>query len=186
MPKLVTCFLPGGDFKPEHVQRLANQVPGLVCITNEKIEGVETLPMKTEWPGWWCKMNAYDLYLFLGGMLLIDLDTTILELPTMPKETTVLDDFYRPRLMGSGFMFVTEADRKKIYDEWIRNPKGHMKKNRTRNRLGDQGFLLDIIPHAKRWGSEIVSYKKHCKHGVPQGAKVVCFHGKPRPWEVGQ
>jgi hypothetical protein len=32
---------------------------------------------------------------------------------------------------------------------------------------------------------EFVSYKTHCTKGVPDGARVVCFHGRPRPHEVG-
>src|SRR5690606_19762695 len=31
---------------------------------------------------------------------------------------------------------------------------------------------------------EIRSYKVHCHDGVPAGTGVVCFHGKPRPWQV--
>lgn len=181
---IVTCFLAGGDFKAEHVQRLSAMAPGLVCITNEHVDGVKTLPMPIEWPGWWCKMNAYNTDLFSGDMLLIDLDTTILNMPAMPTETTVLNDFYRPELMGSGLVYMTESDRKRVYTEWIKHPDKHMACCRTRERWGDQGFLADIIPHAKRWGSNIRSYKVHCRHGVPAGTDIICYHGKPRPWEV--
>ena len=184
MVTIVTCFLPGGDFAPEHVQRLAAMVPGLTCITNEPVDGVKILPMRNEWPGWWCKMNAYDTDLFSGDMLLVDLDTTIIKMPTMPTETTVLNDFYIPDLMGSGFMYVTESDRVRIYSEWMSNPHGHIDRCRTRERWGDQGFLSGVIPQAKRWGKNIVSYKVHCKHGIPPGTDVICYHGKPRPWEV--
>ena len=32
---------------------------------------------------------------------------------------------------------------------------------------------------------DVVSYKYHCRGvGLPEGAKVVVFHGKPRPYEV--
>jgi hypothetical protein len=37
--------------------------------------------------------------------------------------------------------------------------------------------LQNVIPG-------IVSYKKHCRRGVPKDARVILFHGKPRPWEV--
>jgi len=30
-----------------------------------------------------------------------------------------------------------------------------------------------------------VSYKVHCRAGVPAGARVVCFHGRPKPWDPG-
>jgi len=31
----------------------------------------------------------------------------------------------------------------------------------------------------------IYSYKKHCTRFVPHDAHVVCFHGLPRPKDVG-
>ena len=54
----------------------------------------------------------------------------------------------------------------------------------TRSRWGDQGVLQSLIGGATRWGPEVRSYKQHCRAGVPRGTKVVCFHGRPRPWQV--
>ncbi|MEA1909917.1 MAG: hypothetical protein U9M89_02770 [Patescibacteria group bacterium] len=39
---------------------------------------------------------------------------------------------------------------------------------------------------------DVVSYKAHCCEGrnprrfksIPEKAKIICFHGKPRPWEI--
>jgi hypothetical protein len=32
---------------------------------------------------------------------------------------------------------------------------------------------------------QVFSYKAHIRdRAVPPSARVVCFHGKPRPWEV--
>jgi hypothetical protein len=51
---------------------------------------------------------------------------------------------------------------------------------------GDQEWLthhakgVNEIPKGK-----VVSYKYHCRNGLPDGASVVCFHGKPDYWEVG-
>lgn len=182
--KIVTCFLAGGDFKVEHVQRLAKMIPALTCITNERVQGVKALPMRHEWKGWWCKMNAYDPNLFDEDMLLIDLDTTIIRAPELPTQTTVLSDFYRPDLIGSGFVFITKGDRKRIYDEFIKDPQAVMSRCNTREKWGDQGFLQEVIPSAKRWGGNVSSYKLHCKSGAPKSTDVICFHGKPRPWEV--
>jgi hypothetical protein len=49
---------------------------------------------------------------------------------------------------------------------------------------GDQGFLMPLIGKSARWGCNVVSYKVHCKRGIPRGTDVICFHGKPRPWDV--
>lgn len=118
-------------------------------------------------------------------VLLIDLDTLVRRLPALPAVTTVLPDFYRPQLMGSGFMFLTAADRSRCWAEWINDPSAHMRRCRTRERWGDQGFLQPLIGGSVRWGANVVSWKVHCKAGIPPGTDVVCFHGKPRPWEVG-
>lgn len=174
----------GGDYRPEHVQRLARMVPGLVCLSDVDVPNVECRPLLTDWPGWWAKMEAFS-HAITGDMLLIDLDTTVYRLPAMPAETTVLPDFYRPRLMGSGFMYVTEADRARCWTEFMRDPEGHMARCTTRQAWGDQGFLMPLIGQSRRWGTNVVSYKVHCQNGIPNDADVVCFHGRPRPWDVG-
>jgi hypothetical protein len=179
------CVLRAGkDFTPEHVQWLAAQVPGLVCLSDQPVPGVPTIALRRQWPGWWSKMEAFDAALIAGDVLLIDLDTVVFDLPALPRATTVLSDFYRPHLMGSGFIFVTAADRARCWHAFTTAPQRHMQECVTRERWGDQGFLHPLIGHRARWGSEVRSYKVHCQHGVPAGTRVVCFHGRPRPWEV--
>jgi hypothetical protein len=174
----------GGDFRAEHAQRLARQVPGLLCLTDIMEPGVACVPLQHGWPGWWSKMEAYGPAVD-GDILLIDLDTLVRRMPVMPSSTTVLPDFYRPELMGSGFMYVTEGDRALVWEEFTRNPGAHMQRCRTRTCWGDQGFLMPLIGSAPRWGTNVVSWKVHCKNGIPDWADVICFHGKPRPWDVG-
>jgi hypothetical protein len=174
----------GKDFTPAHVQWLAAQVPGLVCLSDQPVPGVPTIALRRDWPGWWAKMEAFDPEHVAGDVLLIDLDTVVFELPAMPAATTVLSDFYRPQLMGSGFMFVTAADRARCWEAFVADPQRHMRECVTRERWGDQGFLQPFIGHAARWGREVRSYKLHCQARVPAGTKVVCFHGHPRPWGV--
>lgn len=185
MTTAVCVLRSGGDFTPRHVQWLAAQVPGIVCLSDQAVPGVPTVPLRHGWPGWWAKMEAFDPGVIAGDVLLMDLDTVVLELPVwLPLVTTVLPDFYRPRLMGSGFMFLTAADRARCFEAFTTDPKRHMRACTTRERWGDQGFLQPLIGGAAKWGDEVRSYKVHCRAGVPAGTKVVCFHGKPRPWDV--
>ena len=58
------------------------------------------------------------------------------------------------------------------YDKWDQRY--------IKQKLRDKMF--DIRSVADR--GEVVSYKWDCKEGVPEGAKIICFHGKPRPKEV--
>lgn len=184
MTTLLTVLRTGKGFAPRHVQWLARQVPGLVCLADQAVPGVPTIALRTRWPGWWAKMEAFDTGLVGGDVLLMDLDTVVLELPALPACTTVLPDFYRPALMGSGFMFLAAADRARCFAAFKADPARHMRDCTTRARWGDQGFLSQHIGSAARWSPEVRSFKVHCQGGVPAGTKVVCFHGQPRPWDV--
>jgi len=176
----------GGDFGPEHVLWLARQVPGLVCLTDAPVEGVECIPLEHDWPGWWAKMEMFGPSLD-GDVLMIDLDTVVRELPAQPERTTVLRDFTEPAIIGSGFIYVTAEDRARVWDAWTQDPAAHMASCTKWPRWGDQGFLMDHLADAARWqdSEPVYSYKVHCRGGVPRDAKVVCFHGKPRPWGCG-
>jgi hypothetical protein len=175
----------GGDFRPEHVQWLARQVPGLVCLSDVDVPGVPTLPLKTDWPGWWAKMEMFGPSLD-GDVLMIDLDTVVRTLPAMPSSTTVLRDFTDQAIIGSGLMFVTAADRARVWQAFTANPVKAMASCQHWPRLGDQGFLMDHLADAARWQdvAKVYSYKMHCRGGLPSDADIVCFHGKPRPWNV--
>lgn len=178
----------GGEYGPEHVQWLARQVPGLVCLSDVEVPGVETWPLYYDWPGWWSKMELFrpDIR---GDLLYLDLDTVVLgDLAQFNVGvTTVLADFTKPGTIGSGFMYLVEMDRPPVWAAWVQDSERHMRECVTQERWGDQGFLQGVLV-AQRWQDvlpgRVVSYKAHCHGGVPSGAKVVCFHGKPRPWEV--
>lgn len=117
-----------------------------------------------------------------GDLMFYDLDTVVINpLPAQPV-TTVLSDFYYPdRSIGSGLMFLKQKDRAMVWNEWIKDPEGHM----TRHR-GDQDFLNKFYWSAARWGKNVISYKAHIRKGLASHnvADVICFHGKPRPWNV--
>lgn len=176
------------EYTPAHVQWLARQVPGLVVMSDVDAPGVERIPLLHDWQGWWAKMEMFrpDIP---GDVLYLDLDTVVLgDLAPLEGSATsrMLSDFYRPHLPASGFMWLTEADRARVWEYWMRDPAAHMRRAVTRDCWGDQGIIGEALPDVKRWGPEVVSYKVHCRQrGLPPpGASVVCFHGQPRPWGV--
>lgn len=80
----VACVYWKGKFRDrpytaEWVRRLRNMVGAkrFVCLTNSTVEGVETLPLKRDWPGWWSKIELFDPENFTGRVLYLDLDTLI-------------------------------------------------------------------------------------------------------------
>lgn len=195
---ILTVLRSGGEYKAEHAQRLARQVDGLMVLSDVDVPGVPRIPMTNRWPGWWSKMEIFDPEI-PGDVLYMDLDTTVVgEIDDLREtgRTTMLADFYYPERLASGFMYLTEADRAKVWSQWVESPGRHMARHRQG---GDQSFIASVLTDALRWQDthpgRVVSYKVHvCKRGtskraigngaVPAGADVVCFHGLPRPWHI--
>lgn len=154
-------------------------IPDLFCISDVFVHGVPIIPMHYNWPSWWCKMEMFrpDIE---GDIFYFDLDTTVIEMPEIPKGDCVLTDFGNPNVIGSGLMYLTEQTRARIWDHWIKATGKHISQNIT---LGDQGYLEQHLSTAERWQriARVYSYKRH---GKPADAQVICFHGKPRPWEI--
>jgi len=190
----------GGEYLPLHVQALKRQIDEhlaqheFVCLSDVPVPGVECIPLNYDWPGWWSKLELFrpDLR---GTILFFDLDTVIvgpLEQIAAVTRLTLLRDFYRDGApghqsegLGSGLMLLPEADRMMPWIEWSRDPRAVM----ARCPGGDQRFLEGIYFHrADRWQDVVegvVSWKVHSRQDtLPKGARVVCFHGQPRPWAV--
>lgn len=120
-----------------------------------------------------------------GDMFYVDLDTTIVDDPTPlfdVQNPTMLRGDYDTSKIGSGVMFWPEGSRHQIWDEWTKRP--DFCKN------GDQQFIQNTGIHVDRWQDVrpgmLVSYKcgVRDKSTIPEGARIVYFHGKPRPWDV--
>lgn len=194
------CVLRSGPtYKPQHVQdlcfQLSLQAPfiDLTVLSDVDVPGVKRIALKSDWPGWWAKMELFRPDI-TGDFLYIDLDTQIVggmeDFADLDK-LTIVRDFYRdgvrrPEGLQSCLMYLPEADRVEVWKHWraelIRGYRGRG--------LGDQAFLETLwMDKAQRFQDvlpgQVVSYKVHCKHGgVPEDARVVCFHGAPRPWQV--
>lgn len=190
MPTRICVLRSGGEYRPRHVQWLADQVPGLVCLSDVPVPGIETIPLVSEWPGWWSKIELFRPDID-GDLLYLDLDTVVLgdlEPFELAGATTMVSDFYRLDLPNSSLMYIAEADKSAVWESFNAGPTGHMMRCRTRSCWGDQGFLQGVLPDAQRWQEvlpgKVVSFKADCRGGLPPGADIVCFHGNPRPWDV--
>lgn len=197
MTRIVCVLRTGGEYRPEHVQALARQVPELTVLSDVDVPGVPRIALKHDWRSWWSKLELFRPDV-AGDLLYIDLDTVIVgdlsELASLGR-TTLLSDFYYPERPASGLMYLAESDRAKVWAAWIADPKAAMHKCM---RHGDQQFIGEVLHDAQRFQDvlpgRVVSYKVHVAKGlnkrsigngsVPSGASVVCFHGRPRPWHV--
>jgi hypothetical protein len=188
----------GGEYKPEHVERLRRQMfkttPSLRldCLTD--LDGVpRSYPLEHGWPGWWSKLEICRPG-FVGPLLYIDLDTTVVrDMAPLVRHTThsiVLRDYFRNgSAVQSSFMLLTEADRRTVWQHFIREPDALMERYR---RGGDQLVFERLLgKRALRWQDrypgQVVGYKSELRKGrrVPgPGTRVIIYHGRPRPWDV--
>lgn len=177
----------GGEFTVDHVALLVENINcPVVCLSDLRIQlpGVRVVRLKHGWPGWWSKIELFRPGVLTGKTLYLDLDTVVRELPAIGNQFTMLPNVYRPGDVGSGIMSWTRNPNY-LYRKFCETPDKYMQEYTTRAKWGDQGFIRDHIKTSPElFGEDVRSYKVHCKQGVPQGTKIVYFHGKPRPWSV--
>lgn len=199
--KLVTVLRTSDSYKKEYVDMIYSQckkfAPNIefVCISDdENVPGYSK--MFHDWPKWWPKIEIFRIH---GPVLYLDLDTIIVknidELINAAKthDFVSLRDFYKEkdkleRTIGSGVLF-WRGDMTYLYEEFLKNPERHMKECTTGRWWGDQGFIEKHLKETPTFWQDvapnkIVSWKMHCKFGIPKDAAIVAFHGKPKPWEV--
>lgn len=169
-----------------------------MCLTDWAGDNPATgfMPLRHKFPGWWSKLEICrpDIP---GDVFYMDLDTTVLRpIAHLARagRTTFLRDFYRPQNLQSSLMYLTAIDRARIWDAWSAGPDYFIAEYSSRRvgLNGDQNFMQDVLGPVARWQDdfpgEVVSYKVDVlkKHGgrIPEAARVVVWHGKPRPWDV--
>lgn len=192
MASVVCVLKSGGEFKREHVETLRQSVikhnpcVDFICLTDMPIAGINCIPLTENWPGWWSKIELFKnfktepiLYLDLDTVVIGDLSELFSKRLKMLKDVNNLDRF------GSGVMSWC-GDYSYLYDIFKAKSDKFIREYVTYRNWGDQGFLMNHLketPDSFDFGP-VQSYKFHCKNGVPNGTKLVYFHGKPRPWEV--
>lgn len=204
----VACVLKsGGDYTPEYVSRLHSavrrhmtEVYHFVCITDMEVD-CDSIPLidSPELPFWWAKLELFTLK---PPVLYFDLDTVIVD--SLKPFCELPNDFYMVRSFkhggGASQILLINTDMTFIYDEFIYELDNGGKFVTSPHEVsaelssgfyrGDQDY---IFPKAKEWVevslfqdviSGIYSYKHHCRTELPSNARVVCFHGRPRPHEA--
>ena len=195
---MALCVLrAGGQYGPEHVHRLASQVPGLGlwCLADQTVPGVPTLRLQQDWPGWWAKLELFRPDLLFGDYLYLDLDTEIsgdlerlLRIGRASDRSLLWDDPLQPEHANSSVMWLRHADRAAVWAAFHRDPAGAMAQYRHwPDRWGDQGFIAAHLPQPGRWPAGLIrSWRVECQQGIPAGTVVVAFHGQPKPWDLAR
>lgn len=201
---IVACVLrSGGDYTPQYVRALASQLRRpITCLTDYPPErfgnavDITLEPLERGWPGWWSKLELFRPGLFNDTVLYLDLDTFIvgditklLRFDPGPNLYMLHDVGYRELRAQSGVMcwrpstwldelyygFVADGKRERLRYTDACEGDGDYISDRCWSRVS---LLQDTF---NDW---FVSYKWQAKDAVPPGARVVCFHGRPRPHAV--
>lgn len=203
----IVCVLKsGGDFKPEHVERLEQQVRAHVstpmrfwCMTDYPPlsfhHDILVLPLVRNWPGWWSKLEVFDHF---DNAFYLDLDTTICgDITALVQQRDQgffalydLDRRNHPGKLASGLMR-WRGDFGYITRRFALNPEAFMQLYRGGRGWGDQGFIAEVLKQdCTPWRAlqdeqpgAIISFKldQHTRETC-----IICHHGKPRPWDVPQ
>jgi len=201
--KSIYCVLRSGgkDYGEQHVRWLKRQcdryAPGVpfICLTDIAcIEGVETEPLIHRWEGWWSKLELFRF----DDVFYLDLDTVLSNDIRFMLE---LDGFHALRNFGRngirGRLGARNIPLTSGVMSWSRSPR-HVYENfdpavadryRTKRRWGDQGYLYDQLHGEYRALQDVFPGRIHSsKFGAfakdDPDADIICFHGRPRPWET--
>ena len=192
----VACVLrSGGVYTPEWVQRLAAGVDrhlplpyrfvGLSDVLVSNVECVKLSP--SAGPGWWSKLSLFEPGVLRGRVLFLDLDSVIVgdlsDLASYASAFGMLSDYYRPQLAQSGIM-AWDADGPipgEIWARWITDPGVNMSRC-----WGDGVLIAEVLAGRedrleRLYPGQLPSWKVDCRGVVPPGARVVVFHGSPKP-----
>lgn len=206
-PVNFVCVKAGIAFGPEYVNRLYDMVrrnlplgyPGTFhCITDDPAglnPDIKVIPLPNDLDKWWGKLYMFKRRLFpdKARMIFMDLDTLIIgsikELVKYKGQFACLRDFYQPSRLGPAVM-LWEANNYNAYiwEEWVacgkpRFPMGDLEwlNNLEQGRFAHRcDKLQDIYP------GMFASFKANCRPYPPRHAKVVCFHGFPRPHQADE
>jgi len=198
------------EYKEKQVRWLKKQVEKqcaaphrFVCLTDlNKIDGVETIKLKHNWPGWWSKIELFRPDLDYSQAFYLDLDTVLVNdiahIVDREHKFTVLRNLSELRLashpsrckrIGSGIMAWRKGRVEYLYNEFKISPDKYMGEYVTSKRWGDQGFIQEIGGPFDYFQDMFPKQIVSSKHGLknkkpPKEAKIVCFHGSPKPWEI--
>jgi len=201
---LVLCVYWGNKYPIEYVRKLKAAVAAhlsvphdFACVSNDaRLDdmGITRLPPPVAFDGWWQKIGLFSAHLAacIGDprpVLYLDLDVVItgaldvLLSFEIPQQGLLMAENFGPNkphcAHNSSVMVWVSGDCTDIASSF--------RPEYMQQLHGDQCFIwrakngrIDNFPR------ELVrSYKYDCTQAVPDGCRVVVFHGKPDPHEVG-
>lgn len=167
-----------------------------ICFTDDPEghdEGIDNFisEKKDCLKGWWNKLHMFKRGVLEGRVLYFDLDTVILknidDIANFDFDFGILRDFYFGRVRnkyGSGIMAFKAEKYYHVWDEYEKE--GMPQEIKGGDQVYLEKFLIDpVILQDKFPGIQSLKVEKY-HHGQPlkPEARIICFHGKPKPHEV--
>lgn len=194
MLKVVCVLKSGGDFDEDYVFALRDGVRrGLtvehdfVCFTDRPIRGIRNRLLTDGLAGWFSK---FEIFSELGPVIYFDLDTIIfdnfdrlaLQVLIEPESFYMLEAFNARRTWASGIM-AWKGDWSWLTSYCKRYAGLYQTDQECINKALRAQERTPKTILRKEYG--IYSYKHHCRDKIPEDTNIICFHGKPRPKEIG-
>ena len=197
---VLTTLTSDCDLLPEYVYRLKEDVAAnlsiphrFACLTDQDLDfGVVCSRLRYKWPRHYAKINMFDPW-FSGRILYLDLSVRIvgsLDEIASQDGVVITKDFY----YGTPSQSVLLYDGGQFADthEFFRMNKEDMiaagDRCRAPNFYDQVVMNFGPTPPMRYWQDvlpgQVVSHRVHCREGAPKDARIVKFHGKPKPWEL--
>lgn len=156
------------------------------------LPGIQQRILPATIKGWYNKLYLFKPGLFPQGerVLFLDLDTLVVGnidamMQLQDPEFVILRDFMQKGMWGPGVMMWVAGMWPAIWTEYEKRGCP------TNLEMGDLTWInylfsqADYTPTALQdIAKGVFSYKVDCKAGLPADARLVCFHGLPRPHQV--
>ena len=200
----VWCMNTGNHAPDDEVRILKRQVdrhlsePHIFqCISEHHIDGIHNVQPLNDLPGWWGKVNLFSGAVSHTRNLWLDLDVVItgsldgLVIPLSGSQIRIGLNWAQSGHGGcqSSMMYWEGTSARIIHDEFDPAIAHWPPRNEPGILWGDQEWCTQLRDEGRLdvdyfSSTDMVSYKYHCRGGLPESAKVVVFHGKPDPADV--
>ena len=192
----VVCVLWGDKFPETYAQNLKSMVERnstvphkFICLSDRKIEGIETKILRPGMNGWWNKLQIFDGSI-KGRIVYLDLDTVITGnidwLLSYDGAFAGIEDLgsvnshqkHLSNVLQSAVMSFDSAKMDWVWFDFMMQQQTISSKFR-----GDGEYLHSAIKKPvllqRKFPEQIKSYKYQVYPDNIEGTSIVCFHGRP-------
>ncbi len=183
----IICVLKsGGIYDKKWVSRLKRNVKDFapknykfICLSDVDVD-CERINLKDNLSGWWSKIEIFRPNLFKGRVLYLDLDVLVVgDLKDLIFNSSRIISMKDSRFLGiNSSVMCFNADENEIYKRFIYEQA--IKKYRS-----DQNWINNLYPNLPTFDNNlVVSYKDQTFGNLPNNARIIVCHGKPKPNEI--